>query len=76
MPPNRLYIENATDAEASRSWRERAQLKLQRLPTDLITNGRNAYFGGVPAVAFENGQWTGAADPRRDGKVEISPARE
>ena len=76
MPPDRLYIENATDAEASSSWRDHYLLKLQRLATDLITHGRNAYFGGVHAVAFEAGQWTGAADPRRDGAVEISPARE
>jgi gamma-glutamyltranspeptidase len=27
----------------------------------------NPYFGGVHAVAFESGAWTGAADPRRDG---------
>ena len=29
----------------------------------------DAYFGGVHAVAFEQGSWTGAADPRRDGRV-------
>jgi gamma-glutamyltranspeptidase/glutathione hydrolase len=27
------------------------------------------YFGGVHALALENDQWTGAADPRRDGVV-------
>jgi gamma-glutamyltranspeptidase/glutathione hydrolase len=36
---------------------------------DLTTGKLNAYFGGVHAVAKENGQWVGAADPRRDGKV-------
>lgn len=34
------------------------------------TDGRHAYFGGVHAVAFEEGRWTGAADPRRDGAVD------
>ncbi|UCF40345.1 MAG: gamma-glutamyltransferase family protein [Gemmatimonadota bacterium] len=31
--------------------------------------GRNAYFGGVHAVARRGGEWRGAADPRRDGAV-------
>ncbi len=35
--------------------------------TDLIMNGRNAYFGGVHAIARQNDRWVGAADPRRDG---------
>jgi len=30
------------------------------------------YFGGVHALAFENGAWTGAADPRRDGTVDVA----
>jgi gamma-glutamyltranspeptidase/glutathione hydrolase len=37
---------------------------------DLQINGLNAYFGGVHALAWENGQWKGAADPRRDGLVQ------
>lgn len=37
--------------------------------TDLIQNGLNAYFGGVHAIALEEGGWRGAADPRRDGTV-------
>jgi len=30
------------------------------------------YFGGVHALALEDGDWTGAADPRRDGTVKIA----
>ena len=37
--------------------------------TDLEMNGLNAYFGGVHAIALEEGGWHGAADPRRDGTV-------
>jgi gamma-glutamyltranspeptidase/glutathione hydrolase len=37
--------------------------------TDLMLNGLNAYFGGVHAIALEEGGWRGAADPRRDGAV-------
>lgn len=36
----------------------------------LMQNNRNAYFGGVHAVAFEKEHWVGAADLRRDGAVE------
>ncbi len=34
-----------------------------------LTNksGLNAYFGGVHAIEYRNGQWKAAADPRRDG---------
>jgi gamma-glutamyltranspeptidase/glutathione hydrolase len=32
----------------------------------------DAYFGGVHAVALEDGAWTGAADPRRDGTVGVA----
>jgi gamma-glutamyltranspeptidase/glutathione hydrolase len=38
-------------------------------PSEIIINGLNPYFGGVNAIAFENGEWKGAADPRRDGAV-------
>ncbi len=37
--------------------------------TDLMKWGLNAYFGGVHAIALEEGGWHGAADPRRDGAV-------
>jgi gamma-glutamyltranspeptidase/glutathione hydrolase len=37
--------------------------------TSLHAAGLNPYFGGVHAVAREEGEWTGAADPRRDGAV-------
>jgi gamma-glutamyltranspeptidase/glutathione hydrolase len=43
--------------------------QLEEPSADLMIEGRNAYFGGVHAVALERGVWTGAADPRRDGVV-------
>jgi gamma-glutamyltranspeptidase/glutathione hydrolase len=36
------------------------------------SQGRNAYFGGVHAVARRGGTWRGAADPRRDGAARSS----
>ena len=38
-------------------------------PSEIIVKGLNPYFGGINAIAFENGEWKGAADPRRDGAV-------
>jgi gamma-glutamyltranspeptidase/glutathione hydrolase len=37
----------------------------------VITQGLNAYFGGVHAIAKENNKWIGVADPRRDGNIII-----
>ena len=35
--------------------------------SSLASKGGNPYFGGVHALAHRDGQWSGAADPRRDG---------
>lgn len=75
IPPDRLYAE---DMGAVPAWRERLEPRgwsIRGAPADmerLGLRGRNAYFGGVHAVAFENGRWTGAADPRRDGVVAVA----
>ena len=37
--------------------------------TSLFAGKLNPYFGGVHAVALEDNDWVGAADPRRDGAV-------
>ncbi len=42
---------------------------------DLMQDGLNSYFGGVHAIALEEGQWVGAADPRRDGEAARSEVR-
>jgi gamma-glutamyltranspeptidase/glutathione hydrolase len=41
-------------------------------PSEIIIKGLNPYFGGINSIAFENGEWRGAADPRRDGTVGYS----
>lgn len=33
----------------------------------IFQEGLNPYYGGVHAIAKENGNWIGVADPRRDG---------
>ena len=76
--PNRLYAE---DLGAAAAWRSRLEARgwaLRGAPADmepLGQNGRNAYFGGVHAVAIEQGRWVGAADPRRDGTVRFAERR-
>jgi gamma-glutamyltranspeptidase/glutathione hydrolase len=37
--------------------------------TSLFAGKLNPYFGGVHAIALEDNDWVGAADPRRDGAV-------
>jgi gamma-glutamyltranspeptidase/glutathione hydrolase len=70
IPPDRLYSEGQPTG-----WRERFAPQgwnFPEVPADLALNGLNAYFGGVHAVAWEDGRWAGAADPRRDGTVETA----
>lgn len=73
VPPDRLYVEDPAATEAASVWRRAAGWELRAVPTDIMIGDRNAYFGGVHAVAEENGRWTGAADPRRDGAVAVQP---
>lgn len=47
---------------------EKYGLKLGFAKADLkAANGLNPYFGGVHAIAKEQKNWVGTADPRRDG---------
>ncbi|NJN42678.1 MAG: hypothetical protein HC811_11035 [Flammeovirgaceae bacterium] len=47
-------------------------MRVRKANDTYLHDGVNAYFGGVHAIAWQNGQWVGAADPRRDGKVGYS----
>jgi gamma-glutamyltranspeptidase/glutathione hydrolase len=70
QPPRSLYIEDSTAAAThARDLEQRFGLRLQQPADDLASGGRNPYFGGVHAVAWERDRWVGAADPRRDGTV-------
>ncbi len=65
----RVYFEDPGVSPAQRAV-FRDQGFLIAFPTyDLQIKERNAYFGGVHAIAREHGRWVGAADPRRDGLV-------
>ena len=60
------YLE-AEPSQPMLDWLSALDYSLPKIKSDLATKNLNPYFGGIHAVAFENGQWVGAADPRRDG---------
>ena len=59
------------DVPADTLWVETSELLAPLRAAGLQPTLRDpgAYFGGVHAVAREQGRWVGAADPRRDGAV-------
>ena len=69
VPQDRAYVEGPElDPELLQGMAQRG-LTLSRPAYGVSDSHLDPYFGGVHAVAFENGAWTGAADPRRDGTV-------
>jgi gamma-glutamyltranspeptidase/glutathione hydrolase len=62
-----VYVEQEEDLQIIKE--KDLNLKIETVRNDLAIKGLNAYFGGIHAIAFEKGQWVGAADPRRDGVV-------
>lgn len=69
VPPDRAYVEGGEIPPALLGGLAERGLRLIRPAYGVSDSQHDAYFGGVHALAFENGLWTGAADPRRDGKV-------
>jgi gamma-glutamyltranspeptidase/glutathione hydrolase len=67
IPDSALFLEDPALADTATL--EAAGFVLVPPRADWVAGVPNAYFGGVHAVALERGQWTGAADPRRDGVV-------
>ncbi len=67
VPDSALFLEDPAAADAVAL--EQAGFVLVAPRADGAPGALNPYYGGVHAVAFERGQWIGAADPRRDGVV-------
>ena len=67
VPDSALFLEDP--AAADTVGLERVGFVLVAPRADGAPGALNPYYGGVHAVAFERGQWSGAADPRRDGVV-------
>jgi len=68
-PDSILYLESTSFSDLEISLLEETGFKLDIPPSDIIINNLNPYFGGIHAVALEDNNWKGAADPRRDGAV-------
>ncbi|MDH5380373.1 MAG: gamma-glutamyltransferase [Cyclobacteriaceae bacterium] len=66
---NTIYLENSADsAVITKELLDKYELEFEFKDESLsITPGLNSYFGGIHAIAKENGNWVGVADPRRDG---------
>ena len=63
----RLFVEDAPpDGRLSAALAD-AGFELAMPAEDLSSAAGNPYFGGVHALAFEDGTWQAVADPRRDG---------
>ncbi len=69
VPDSSLYAELQSVPLATANELARLGFVFRQPSLDLAQQDRNAYFGGVHAVALEAGVWVGAADPRRDGTV-------
>ncbi|MEQ9300943.1 MAG: gamma-glutamyltransferase [Cyclobacteriaceae bacterium] len=65
----KVYIENITDSTEIKDWISANNHQWGAFRNDLEKNEKNAYFGGVHAISYQNGQWVGVADPRRDGSA-------
>jgi gamma-glutamyltranspeptidase/glutathione hydrolase len=68
-PDSTVYLEATSYSDQVISILEETGFKFESPPSEIIINNLNPYFGGINAVAFENDNWKGAADPRRDGAV-------
>ena len=68
------YLESEP-SQSMLDWLTALNYTLPEIKRDLATNDLNPYFGGIHAVAFENGRWVGAADPRRDGVASSETAK-
>lgn len=72
VPADMAYVEGAELSPVLLQGLADRNLRLV-LPSFGVSDSRlDAYFGGVHALAVEDGLWTGAADPRRDGAVETA----
>jgi gamma-glutamyltranspeptidase/glutathione hydrolase len=69
VPPDRAYVEGPELPPDLMAGMARRGLTLVRPTYGVSDSQLDPYFGGVHALAFEQGSWTGTADPRRDGRV-------
>jgi gamma-glutamyltranspeptidase/glutathione hydrolase len=69
VPPDRAYVEGPELSPRLLEGLAEQGFRLLRPTYGVSDSQLDPYFGGVHALAFEQGLWTGAPDPRRDGRV-------
>lgn len=69
VPGNDAYVEGPDIDNELLSGIAAYGYNLKRPAYGVSDSQYDPYFGGVHALAIEQGEWTGAADPRRDGTV-------
>jgi gamma-glutamyltranspeptidase/glutathione hydrolase len=69
VPPDRAYVEGPELPPELLSGMASRGLTLVRPTYGVSDSQLDPYFGGVHALAYQQGSWTGSADPRRDGRV-------
>ncbi len=72
VPDDRAYVEGPELPPVLLAGMAERALTLVRPTYGVSDSQLDPYFGGVHALALQNGSWTGAADPRRDGLVETT----
>jgi gamma-glutamyltranspeptidase/glutathione hydrolase len=75
IPDSALFVEWREAPDSVLMLMEQRGFVLSEPRASWDLQGRNAYFGGVHAVARRGGTWRGAADPRRDGAARSSGHR-
>ncbi len=67
VPENKAYIEGPMLSNDLLKGLAKYGYDIVRPAYGVSDNQYDPYFGGIHALAKQNGQWTGSADPRRDG---------
>jgi gamma-glutamyltranspeptidase/glutathione hydrolase len=69
VPPNKAYVEGESLSADLMAGMSQRGFRLVRPTYGVSDSQLDPYFGGIHALAYEQGVWTGSADPRRDGLV-------
>ena len=72
VPDDRAYVEGSIISNDLLIGMASNGFTLRRPAYGVSDSQYDPYFGGVHALAYENGEWVGAADPRRDGTAKAA----
>lgn len=72
IPSDRAFVEGPVVDSALLKKMAEYDYSLNRPAYGVSNSQYDPYFGGVHALAYQNGMWAGAADPRRDGTAKAA----